>query len=47
LSLQWPLSKEGELPWYAKLITAKESWLRAYKVRKYQNSLNYLSKVFN
>jgi LysM repeat protein len=25
LSLQWPLSKEGELPWYAKLITAKES----------------------
>ena len=25
LSLQWPLSKEGELPWYAKLINPKES----------------------
>ena len=25
LSLQWPLSKEGGLPWYAKLLNAKES----------------------
>jgi len=25
LSLQWPLNKEGELPWYAKRLKAKES----------------------
>ena len=25
LSLQWPLNKEGDLPWYAKLLKAKES----------------------